>query len=95
MSYPKELDEWALGLLKALEIPETEVNIDKVLAMSADVAHGVVRPAAPLTSYILGYVVGLAEASGQAPYQIVFDSGLRVIDDALKKWVAAHPEAES
>ncbi len=95
MSYPKELDQWAASLLAALEIPETEVNIDKVLEMSADVAHGIVRPAAPLTSYILGYVVGLAEASGQAPYQVVFDSGLRVIDDALKRWVADHPEVEA
>ena len=95
MSYPKELDTWARDLLKALEIPDTEVNIDKVLTMSAEVAHGVVRPAAPVSSYILGYVVGVAEATGQAPYQLAFDSGLRVIEHALQKWLEEHPEGQA
>lgn len=94
MSYPRELNQWAQDLLRRLEIGDTEVNIDRVLDMSAAVAHGIVRPAAPVTSYILGYVVGIAEATGQAPYQIAFDSGLKVIDRALENWVAEHGAAE-
>ncbi|MFC0581838.1 DUF6457 domain-containing protein [Micrococcoides hystricis] len=94
MSYPRELDAWAAELLRDLEIPETEVNIDKVLNMSAAVAHGVVRPGAPVSSYILGYVVGVAEATGQAPYELAFDSGLRVIERALARWQEEHPEGQ-
>jgi hypothetical protein len=34
--------------------------VDLVLDMTKDVAHGVARPAAPLTAYLLGLAVGSA-----------------------------------
>jgi hypothetical protein len=59
---PHDTDEllkrWRDALLAALDLAEVEVNIDAVLGLAGQVAHGVVRPAAPLTAYLVGLAVG-------------------------------------
>lgn len=44
---------------------DTGVDIAAVLALAGTVAHSVMRPAAPLTTFIVGYAAGLAVGSGQ------------------------------
>ena len=39
-----------------LNVPRPDMNL--VLDLARDVAHGVVRPAAPLTAYLVGVAVG-------------------------------------
>jgi len=53
------LDEWAESVCRALDI-DTAIGADQavVLDLARDVAHGVLRPAAPLTAYLLGVAVG-------------------------------------
>ena len=53
------LDEWADAVCRTLDI-DTEAGADRVvvLDLARDVAHGVLRPAAPLTAYLLGVAVG-------------------------------------
>lgn len=57
------LAEWTALVCKELGIDQDKVDRDAVLDLTRDVAHGVTRPAAPLTAYLLG----LAQGSGTAP----------------------------
>ena len=57
------LAEWTALVCKELGIDQETVDRDAVLDLTRDVAHGVTRPAAPLTAYLLG----LAQGSGTAP----------------------------
>ena len=51
------LDEWADVVCLEFDLPAASVDIRLILDMARDVAHGVDRPAAPLTAYLLGLAV--------------------------------------
>ncbi|MPY11949.1 DUF6457 domain-containing protein [Arthrobacter bussei] len=74
------LQEWTETLLAAFEIDGTRVDIDAVLELAGKAAHGVVRPAAPLTTFVVGYAAGLAVGSGQAEEQLAISSAMAVAD---------------
>lgn len=76
----KLLHEWTGRLLAAFEIDGTDVDIDAVLDLAGKAAHGVVRPAAPLTTFVAGYAAGLAVGSGQADEDVAMRSALAVAD---------------
>ena len=63
------LEEWSGQVSAELGIPAEALDVTAVLDLARDVAHGVARPAAPLTSYLLGVAVGqgvpLAEAAAR------------------------------
>lgn len=48
------LSTWAEQLCDALGI-DLEVEIDPILDLARDTAHSVERPAAPLTTFLVGY----------------------------------------
>jgi hypothetical protein len=48
------LQEWTDTVQRALGT-DVEVNLDLVLDLARDAAHSVARPAAPLTTFLLGY----------------------------------------
>jgi hypothetical protein len=50
------LDDWLDKVRDALALDPFDANL--VLDLTRDVAHGVMRPAAPLTAYLLGVAVG-------------------------------------
>ncbi|MDQ1746321.1 MAG: hypothetical protein QOD07_584 [Frankiaceae bacterium] len=52
------LDEWTSRVSAALGLDPSVLDRDAVLDLTKDVAHGVARPAAPLTAYLLGVAVG-------------------------------------
>lgn len=52
-----ELEDWIATASQALGIDDT-VDVTLVLDLARDVAHGIARPAAPVTSYLLGLAVG-------------------------------------
>ncbi len=53
------LDEWTVAVRAALDLTETPPDEQQlVLDLARDVAHGVVRPAAPVAAYLLGLAVG-------------------------------------
>ncbi|GAA4267059.1 DUF6457 domain-containing protein [Frondihabitans peucedani] len=63
---PADLDAWAARLSEALHLPDdTTVDIAAVLDLARDAAHGVARPAAPLTTFLVGLAAGLQ--GGTAP----------------------------
>lgn len=75
-SQEEVLDEWVRTLLQAFEIPDAEIDNNAVLKLAGEAAHAVVRPAAPLTTFIAGYAAGLAAGSGQAPDALAIRSAL-------------------
>lgn len=60
------LAAWSTELTEALGV-NLAVDATGVLALAADAAHAVIRPAAPLTTFVVGYAAGLAAASGVTP----------------------------
>jgi hypothetical protein len=56
------LHDWIDELCDALEI-ETELDEGLVLDVARDAAHGVERPAAPITTFLLGYAAAVHGAS--------------------------------
>lgn len=53
------LDDWTGAVKSALDLsPDVSDHQDLVLDLAREVAHGVLRPAAPLTAYLVGIAVG-------------------------------------
>jgi hypothetical protein len=52
------LDEWIRAACEELGLDVGDVHRDLILDVARDVAHGVARPAAPLTAYLIGLAVG-------------------------------------
>ncbi|GIF46934.1 hypothetical protein DFJ67_2261 [Asanoa ferruginea] len=52
------LDEWVKAACAELGIAPADASVSLVLNLARDVAHNTVRPAAPVTAYLLGLAVG-------------------------------------
>ncbi len=61
------LEEWTAAVVTALELDPQDVDRDLVLDLARDVAHGVARPAAPLTAFLVGLAAG---RSGRSPREV-------------------------
>lgn len=62
----KRMASWIEQLAAELGVP-TPVDIEVILDVAKDAAHSIERPAAPVTTYLLGYAVASgAEASAAA-----------------------------
>jgi hypothetical protein len=63
------LQEWTAAVGADLGLDHAVMDTGIVLDLARDVAHGVARPAAPLTAYLVGVAVGqglsLPEAAGR------------------------------
>ena len=59
------LHDWVDELCDVLDI-EVELDESLVLDLARDAAHNVERVAAPITTYLLGYAAGLADAGPDA-----------------------------
>ncbi|WP_329021309.1 DUF6457 domain-containing protein [Streptomyces sp. NBC_00690] len=58
------LDEWIAAVKDELDI-ELDVDVSGLLDLARDAAHGVARPAAPLTTFLVGYAAGAAAHRGE------------------------------
>jgi len=52
---PMRLREWSVQATALAGVEGAPIDIDAILDLARDAAHGVERPAAPLTTFILGY----------------------------------------
>ena len=55
---PDTLAAWVAELAAALDVDPAVVDRDLILNVARDAAHGVARPAAPLTTFLVGYAAG-------------------------------------
>jgi hypothetical protein len=53
-----ELDDWVAAASEELGLAPGDVQTKAVLNVARDVAHEVLRPAAPVTAYLMGVAVG-------------------------------------
>ncbi|WP_329451443.1 molybdenum cofactor guanylyltransferase [Streptomyces sp. NBC_01724] len=60
------LDEWITAVKNELGI-ELDVDTGVLLDLARDAAHGVARPAAPLTTFLVGYAAAKAGDGGGGP----------------------------
>ncbi|MEV6037259.1 NTP transferase domain-containing protein [Nonomuraea sp. NPDC052116] len=77
------LNEWTALACEELGIDPATVDRDLILDLTKEVAHGVARPAAPLTAYLLG----LAQGAGTAP-----DDAAAKLITLAKNWGQATAE---
>jgi len=75
------LDEWLAAAAVALGIEPDAIQRDLLLDLTREVAHGVARPAAPLTAFLLGLAAGKA---GGRPNDV--QESARVVRQALAGW---------
>jgi hypothetical protein len=63
------MDQWTAAVCADLGLDASAADLRAVLDLTRDVAHGVARPAAPLTAYLVGVAVGrgltLPDAAGR------------------------------
>ncbi|MBT2454346.1 NTP transferase domain-containing protein [Streptomyces sp. ISL-86] len=87
------LDEWITAVKSELGI-DLAVDTKALLDLARDAAHGVARPAAPLTTFLVGYAAAHAEATGADPAQAVAEASRKAADLALR-WAAEAEAAET
>ena len=64
------LDDWLTKVRAELEIPADALDTDLLLGLAGEAAHAVVRPAAPLTTYLVGVAVGRGVPLPQAAERV-------------------------
>ncbi|MFJ4314593.1 NTP transferase domain-containing protein [Streptomyces lavendulae] len=88
------LEQWITAAKDELGI-DVDVDITTLLDVARDAAHGVARPAAPLTTFLVGYAAARAEAAGADPARAVAEASRKASELALR-WAAEaqppHPE---
>ncbi|HKU30279.1 MULTISPECIES: DUF6457 domain-containing protein [Arthrobacter] len=87
------LEEWCRSLLQAFELENVELDINEILSLAGVAAHSVVRPAAPLTTFIAGLAAGLAAGSGQATQTASVDAALGLARTLAKDYT--HEETDA
>lgn len=74
MSGSRDLEGWSRELVEALGL-DVEADVAAVLDLARIAAHGVARPAAPLTTFIAGYAaargIPLAEVTAEVERRLV------------------------
>ena len=54
------LEDWVARAGEALGVDPEAVDVSELLDLTREVAHGVARPAAPLTAFLVGLAAGRA-----------------------------------
>lgn len=75
------LHDWIDELCDALDIEETDLDQALILDLARDAAHNVERPAAPLTTFLLGYAAARYDG---APDEVERLAGLA--SDLALRW---------
>ena len=58
------IDAWVAALASELDLDLANVDVQALLDVARDAAHSVVRPAAPLATFLVGYAAGQRGAAG-------------------------------
>ncbi|KAA6218508.1 DUF6457 domain-containing protein [Streptomyces filamentosus] len=85
------LDEWITAVKTELGI-DLDVDTGVLLDLARDAAHGVARPAAPLTTFLVGYAAAKAAGDGTAPAEAVAEASRKAAALA-QRWAAEQDEA--
>lgn len=81
-----QIEAWWRDLCSALGVEDPGTDPTQVLDLAAVAAHAVLRPAAPMTTFLVGYAAGMA------------GGGTAAVDDAAQRAAAlarAHEDDEA
>jgi uncharacterized membrane protein len=53
------LEDWVNEVGEHLSLPVADVQVAEILDLAKEAAHNVARPAAPVTTFLVGYAAGL------------------------------------
>ncbi|MFM9373133.1 DUF6457 domain-containing protein [Streptomyces sp. Da 82-17] len=81
--------KWIDAVKDELDV-ELDVDVPELLEMTKVVAHGVARPAAPLTSFLVGYA---AAAQGGGPEAVA--AADRKVMALAERWAAERQDADT
>ncbi|GEL94186.1 DUF6457 domain-containing protein [Cellulomonas composti] len=81
-----DLPQWVDHITALLGVKRSRVDLDRLLDLSSEVAHGVARPAVPVTMF----VAGLAAADLPADEVVAL---LDRVERAAVTWTAAGDDA--
>ncbi|MFE2930184.1 NTP transferase domain-containing protein [Streptomyces sp. NPDC059278] len=79
------LDEWITAVKNELGI-ELDVDTGVLLDLARDAAHGVARPAAPLTTFLVGYAAAMASSEGGGDNATVVAEAARKAAALALRW---------
>lgn len=79
------LADWLSAVQRELGLEDT-IDVRLLLDLSRQVAHAVERPAAPLTTYLMGLAAGRGADGGRSPAEVA-----EVIERLAGEW--AEPSA--
>jgi hypothetical protein len=79
------IEAWVDTLTAELNLAGLPLSIDDILNLAGTAARVIVRPAAPLTTFIVGYAAGYAAATGTEP-----EVALRELVAATDRFTADH-----
>ncbi|GGY42406.1 molybdenum cofactor guanylyltransferase [Streptomyces omiyaensis] len=85
------LDEWITAVKTELGL-DLDVDTGALLDLARDAAHGVARPAAPLTTFLVGYAAARAAEDGTDPAAAVAEASRKAAALA-QRWAAEQDEA--
>ena len=83
------LQDWLATLLRDLDLDDA-VDMRMLLDVSREVAHAVERPAAPLTTYILGLAVAREPVGGRTAAELA-----ERVSALVRNWSQESPPASS
>ena len=89
------LRQWCSSLADALGVADLDVELKPLLGLAGRAAHGILRPAAPLTTFIVGYAAGLAAGSGKATPAAAIQSATDAAFQAVREAAQTSPARES
>lgn len=88
MALDSSLEPWVRRLLADLDLAGTGIDMNDILDLAGDAAHGIVRPAAPLTTYIVGYAAGLAVGAGTEAPEAAMEAAAARVRTVLAAYLA-------
>lgn len=91
----KVMEQWVSRLTASLaeaglDTGDLVVELNDVLGLAGRAAHAVVRPAAPLTTFIVGYAAGRA-AAGDMPSSDAVQQATKVALQLTRDYRAENP----
>lgn len=85
-----EIHRWVVSAGDSLGVDPQAVDVEALLDLARDVAHGVARPAVPLTSFLAGYAVAAGGGDREA-----FERVLAQVTGLVRDWSAHEGDTTS
>lgn len=73
------LESFAGQLLIDLNLADLPLDIDQILNLAGDAARTIVRPAAPLTTFLVGYAAGRRASAGNDPAHAITEAAATAV----------------